>query len=550
MSSFSPRVLILTILLFALATRLPGIMYGLPLHVVADEEVNVYSALKMIQLQTLLPVLHPEAFSILHEPPLLSFVNVLFFIPTATVLYLAAGMPPLDVFADMIALDPTIFFLIARAVTVLLSLGSIYLLYRIALLLFEDRNTAFFSALFLATSFISTTLAATGRHWEITTFLSLLSLLLALLHDKQRPLLVSLSGAVLGLSFGAGYLVFYAPSIGLLILYRVWKETGSSAFAPYFRAAVRFGLPFAAVAVLMIVVAPQPFYKQVITHVLADRHTVFEFLSFYFHTLLYYETLLLAGTMFGVGVLVWQRRFELLAFFSIFFATVLPIMFAFLMDIDRYVHPLLPMLSLLAGHGVPALAGASVSRRSLAAAGILLYAVTVLGRYDVLALRNDTRLQAKQWIDTHVPAGSVLLVETNPLRFPTTQTTVDVLEAAAPGAIRVPDRIAARTRLPIQFTAFHLYLMQQDEQKRAYDAALRIPLETYLIADSWSDATVARASVAGVSPIAVIGNNASIPVPHGLYTGGEEHHGNRGHILKLLWHIEFFGPEVSIFKLD
>ena len=50
---------LLVILLVAFLIRLPGVPYGLPLHLYGDEEVNVYSALQMLQLHTFLPLVSP-----------------------------------------------------------------------------------------------------------------------------------------------------------------------------------------------------------------------------------------------------------------------------------------------------------------------------------------------------------------------------------------------------------------------------------------------------------------------------------------------------------
>src|SRR3990167_9646356 len=69
---FSPRF---WLLLGAFLLRALGIGYGLPLTVVSDETPFTFAALKMLQLKTLIPALHPEVFqSILPYPPYLSYL--------------------------------------------------------------------------------------------------------------------------------------------------------------------------------------------------------------------------------------------------------------------------------------------------------------------------------------------------------------------------------------------------------------------------------------------------------------------------------------------
>ena len=130
---------LLVILLVAFLIRLPGVPYGLPLHLYGDEEVNVYSALQMLQLHTFLPVLHPDAFTILYEPPVLAYLYAIAFTPAIALMYAAAHFPPLGAFADSLQLDPSVFWIIARSITVFFSLGSIFLVYKIARALFKTE---------------------------------------------------------------------------------------------------------------------------------------------------------------------------------------------------------------------------------------------------------------------------------------------------------------------------------------------------------------------------------------------------------------------------
>lgn len=547
--------LLLAILLISLLIRLPGVPYGLPDHLIADEEVNVYSALQMIQLKTLLPVFHPDDFKILYSPPLLAYVYVIFFVPTLGFMYLFSGMPPTSVFADMLILDPSLLWIVGRLVNVCISLGGVYLIYRIALYLFSNRTVALTSSLLLATSFIDATLAATTRHWALGTLLSLLSLFFILHYvQTQRQRYIAVSGAILGLSFATSYLVYYAPFIGLLLLYFLWKNTKSWDMRAYVRPALFFGLPFLLVAGLSILVAPQPFNQQVVTHIYADRHTIGQFLWFYTQTLLNYETPILISSLVGILGLWLARKYELLAIVGVFFATTLPIMFVFLWDLERYIQPLLPILALIGGYGVYALKERFSSRYVVISALILysLYTTALFGRYALVALQNDTKIHAKNWILSNIPRESLLLVDSERVRFKTTPSAASFAAEIDSGWLRASDRVVQKNKTidNDSYHAFHMSLVTPAKQKETLEKVLQFPAEhKYLVTDNWSSTIFARA-LTKKELIASFPNGSTIPVPTGLYIGGEEHTSMNAHILFLLWNTMYLGPDVEIYKLD
>jgi len=81
---------------------------------------------------------------------------------------------------------------------------------------------------------------------------------------------------------------------------------------------------------------------------------------------------------------------------------------------DRWVLPLVPLLAVLAGAAVVALAG-RVPRHGRAVVALCLLAMAVpMAAQDVTQARgrlNDTRQHASAWAAAHVPAGSTVLIE-------------------------------------------------------------------------------------------------------------------------------------------
>src|SRR3954469_11553212 len=99
----TPYLILIGICLFALIVRLPTIGYGLPYHLYGDEETTIYGALQMLQLHTLLPVLHPAQFdAIFYEPPVTSYIFAAAFVPTLAVEYAVQGFPSIARFRELV----------------------------------------------------------------------------------------------------------------------------------------------------------------------------------------------------------------------------------------------------------------------------------------------------------------------------------------------------------------------------------------------------------------------------------------------------------------
>src|SRR5581483_1564503 len=84
---------------------------------------------------------------------------------------------------------------------------------------------------------------------------------------------------------------------------------------------------------------------------------------------------------------------------------------------EAYLLPILPAMWLLSSRGIAAV---SFSRSALRGAGLMAVAATPLFfavREDVMLTKPDTRVLAKQWIETHIPSGSRILMDGMRFRF-------------------------------------------------------------------------------------------------------------------------------------
>ena len=84
---------------------------------------------------------------------------------------------------------------------------------------------------------------------------------------------------------------------------------------------------------------------------------------------------------------------------------------------ESYLLPVTPAIWLLSSRGIAAL---SLDRRWLFTAGVVGVGATSLFldvREDVMLARPDTRVLAKQWMETHIPSGSKILMDGMRFRF-------------------------------------------------------------------------------------------------------------------------------------
>src|SRR3989344_6447270 len=112
----APKTLI-AIVFFAFILRVVGISYGLPLWLIDDEPPFVLSAIKMIQLRTLIPAFHQADFvNLLYYPPYLAYLYIVPFVVLLGFQY-AAHYALGNLFIPFVVSDLSVFFIMARLIT-------------------------------------------------------------------------------------------------------------------------------------------------------------------------------------------------------------------------------------------------------------------------------------------------------------------------------------------------------------------------------------------------------------------------------------------------
>jgi len=418
----TPRNILLLILLQALALKMTGLSHGLPYAFRADEESLIGGAMRMIQLKTLIPALYPE-MSVLNYPPFLPYLYMAFIVPVLGVLYAISGFPDLPSFKLIVFEQMGAIFFVTRFTSVLFSLGTIWLTYKIALLLLRNPTVALFAAFLQSVDFVSTFTAHFARHWNATTFVIWLAIYFSihLAHDAQRKyyLLVGLtSGLGFGISYSFGGLGIFAG--GIAHLYLIWKRD-ASLFHLIDRNSLYMGGIFLLLAALSIALYPNAALRLINGEItgLDDAKSFAAWVMMtgdYLQGLMLFNPVLLLLSALAVVLLLIHRRFTALAWglgTGVFYLTILYLTVPLE---TRYMIVIIPVFAIGAGYVLAWLFNQALTPVSkFAVYGLTLislgYPLATSWYESILLQRDDTRVQAITWIEKNLPENAGIVFD-------------------------------------------------------------------------------------------------------------------------------------------
>lgn len=541
--------LLVAILVFALLLRLPSVGYGLPLQLYGDEHTNIYGALTLLEERTLLPVLHPDAFvPLLYAPPVTAYIFAATFAPVLAVDIALRGFPAVSAYKQLLTLDQSFLWYIARTLSVFASIANVFLVYCIARRLFLNERAALFSALVLATSFLDVSIAATARHWEFGLFFLLYGILMVLRSfDSSRLRRLVFAGGLLGTAVGSFYVAFLSSLAGLLVLarhrYRFWE-------IPVLRKLAALIVPSVLVAGMFILVHPYPLFTQSGTSTALARGGMIDFLSYYGWTLFAYDTPLFIASALGLVALFIKRPPYALPLVG---SLVVALAGTYLLmpNFVRYLMPTMPLLALLAGYGADAFLLAVRAKNVRVGVVVVLVAYwgLLFGKYEWLLIQGDTRGAAREWLTTYIPKDATVIIDSNTLRVIPTTDAARTLSRAARDSVRGPERAVLAGFEPNEaLSAFHLIDPSLEVRAMLTRSALATGTELYLVTDSWWDSRVGYGVVLDSTVTATfLGQGVRPPVS--LIHGGQPIDPLPTHVLPYLYSIPSFGPNVTIFKI-
>ena len=473
----------LLVLLISFVLSVWGIWYGLPDHVIGDEESLIFGALKMLELKTLVPSLHPAEFEFLYYPVVIPYLVIAFSTPVTFWQLMTLGS--LQAVKDFFILNQGAIWIAARMVSVVASVAMLVLLYRIASLVFTKR-IALLSVVLLAASFLHMNAAHFARHWMMATLASYFVAYGALRFVKQKDVpwwLVPVSAAVaLGVSYTAVLGALFAACY-------FWSQRKHiQDFTPFaIRSCVIFLILGAGIVGLHYGEALE------IIGPLGGRDTSLGLAS----TLTYGISVLarqeILISLAAVAALCAVKKYGKLnaLIFSLALIYLIIVHFAYHIEV-RYLYFIVPLLAMAAA----TFWDYCIERKWRVEIILLtlgtLYSFAVVMYYDVLLTRKDTRAQAREWIFERQDTEFILSSPAIQL-----YRTKDALERELRyGRVRFAERyLLAHERLQGRAPAYrytNLHFWNPDKTVSDLNEYLKDVRPRYFVVEYWSGGNISQ----------------------------------------------------------
>lgn len=428
------------LLLIPFFFALIGISYGLPMHLVGDEESLIGGAMKMLELRNFVPATQPDTFAFFYYPPILGYLVIIVSAPVIAFKYITLGFSLTSV-QHYFALDQNLIWYSARILTALTSVGLLAVLYAIAKQLYT-RRVALLSTLVLATSFLHVVLSHWMRHWMYTTFFAYFTILLGILFVKKKKHIYAYAAAVVaGIGFGASYISVLG--FGAVLVYWISQK---SHLPTLWRTIIRTSI-LAAIIGGGIAALNLPELVRIISPVdgtLSHTKSIGDLLHFsglFLSIILKQELVIALLTLMGMVVL-WKKYKSLVLTTIVTIATyVLILYFLFHLEI-RYVYPMIPLLALVSGLVIDRLI-TGVKNKKIAVIIIiliLLWPTMSVLQYTYLLTQSDTREVARHWLIANVEADEGIVLSSESIILPRTQEALE--REGHYGRLRASERYA------------------------------------------------------------------------------------------------------------
>ena len=175
------------VILFTFLFRINGTFYGLPFFLVGDEYSLVGGTLKLLELKTIFPVLHPpEKFQILIYPMLIPYLYLVLYAPYILYEFVNNSFSINQFFISNLIENLHYFLLISRFSSALISTLTVVVVYLIAKSIFKSFYVAIFCSLLISFDWITVITSHFARHWNLTTLIVWTCILLIMYVNKSE----------------------------------------------------------------------------------------------------------------------------------------------------------------------------------------------------------------------------------------------------------------------------------------------------------------------------------------------------------------------------
>jgi hypothetical protein len=430
--------------------RILGIHYGLPYPLISDEEVMIGGALKMLEIKSLIPAFHPIDFSLLYYPIMLPYLYAAIFTIITGILFIFNNFPSLSNLQFLVFQNLDLFFLGARFTSVILSCGTIFIIYKIGVKIFSSKFIGLASALILCIDYIHIMQAQAARHWSATVFLIWLVALLSIYYFKEPKKKLSI---LMGIFSGIGFGVSYIGGSGLFFALFSYLYTYKKKPISYNFKNILFTLIFFILFVLFfILIFPQTLHRLFISSNVLPLHepkSLGNFLavvSFYVKAIWFSDPLMLILLTLFIPIAYFRKSFEL--FFLAFLISMSYFLFLYLfMPVeDRYIIVLIPLFSLMGGyvldHFINKLKLSSRKRDILMIilVFLFLYSLAIAVKTSYLLYKKDNRQLAIDWAISNISQNSSFISNLNGVRLNPTIQSLKKQIILDPASLKAEDK--------------------------------------------------------------------------------------------------------------
>lgn len=471
LKSIQRHYLLATILVVGLLLRIVGVTYGLPLWLVGDEPPFVLAALKMIELKTLLPVFHQEEFStFFYFAPYLSYIYLIPFVGILGAKFLVFSGNTAE-FIKFLLGNLSAFFTTARIMSALAGTATVWILYKTALNIFRNRIVALLSAGFLSLSTFHVLLSHWGRDWSWAVLfftLALYTISQPQWTSKKRYIMTAL---VAGIAMGISVVAVFIPIFMALWIFFIDKKK----FIKIIRnREVLFSIAvFLILFAISIMIFPGGFFFTKSNSLAVPK--TFErlgntYLSF-IRPVIHGDPLLSVWALVGSLFILkfkdknFTKKRTLLIIFLFINIYILSFFFTFYTG-DRFAIYFYPLLALLAGYGMYAAWKCATKIKSVIIfIHMLSFAIMLLAAFQLnhVLLQNDTRAQARSWIEKNIPQGEKIVALAPLTRLSTTPDAIAEQESIDPSSLRKIDQtereLSKELLLRPRYHALNLYTL-------------------------------------------------------------------------------------------
>jgi hypothetical protein len=419
----STTIVFLLCLVLALSIRLWSIDFGLPYRYHIDEPAYVISALQIGQGNIDIP--YPPLSPSFQQLVYLFLYGVMFFV------YFIFGwvQSPADL-ALLYKSDPSIFYLLARGISVITSVATIGLIFPLVKLI-RNSSVALAAVLFLSLSFLDVRHAHFVEPYSIISMLIIGAIYLSILYLRRGNLkYLLLAGLISGIAVGIRPSVFPIGITLLLALFFHWR-------APDKRTRIFFPFAYLGASCVIgyilgvpgIIVNTKNFIITMSSQ-LSSASSEGGFIGVLFTELPSWKFYIsMAEVSYGVplvilasiGFLLTITRLKqeniLFLSFPVLYSSILLMAPGGSAAFARYLVPVLPFLAVLASDALitiietvgkkiaPKTKIAVLVTLSIALAAIPAYRVL---RLNYLWMQPDTRTLAKEWVEINLDEDSII----------------------------------------------------------------------------------------------------------------------------------------------